>query len=222
MNANLICFFIPTRRLFAESTKKWLGEWRQIVFSDEKLFQTFANGRILVKRIRGESENPKYINFAIQQEKYRVNVWCCVTYDHKPILYLAGDNFDSKKYIEIIDDVIKNRFENFTDNLIFQQDNASIHTSNEVIKYFNQTGLSVLLWPPCSPDINIVEQVWSTIQKKLDRFLIKNKIKNRDHLFEIIKNLADQITINEVNRLFNSLPNRIKCVLANSGGFTRY
>ena len=114
------------------------------------------------------------------------------------------------------------RKRNFTNNLIFQQDNASIQIFRKVKQYFSRIRLSDLLWPPYSQDINIVEQIWSIIKKKLDCFLIKNKIKNRNHLFDVIKNLADQITVKEINKLYNSLPNRIKCFLRNFGGFTPY
>lgn len=218
----IIFFFFLNRKSFALKTKKWKNEWYQVVFSDEKIFQSYSNGKVLVKRKRGESENPKYINFAIQQQKISLNIWCCVSYGRKPIIYLAGNHFDSTKYIQIIDDVIKNRLVNFKDNYIFQQDNASIHVSKTAKAYFAKEKLSILIWPPCSPDLNIVEQIWSIIQKKLDTKLITTRIKDEEHLFQIVNELAGQITINQVNNLFDSMKDRIKCVLNNSGGFTRF
>lgn len=207
---------------FASKTKKWKSEWNQVAFSDEKIFQTFSNGKVLVKRNRCKSEDPRFINFAIQQRKLSVNVWCCLIYGLKPLIYLAGENFQSSDYIKILNDVIKSRIPDFKSNYIFQQDNASIHVSNETKSYFREESLSVLVWPPCSPDLNIVEQIWSILQKKLDKITIKTKIKDQDHLFSIISGLADTITISQVNTLFDSVPNRIKCVLKSNGGFTRY
>lgn len=214
--------FKQKRKSFALKTKNWKEEWRQVVFSDEKLFQTYSNGRVLVKRVRGESENPKYINFAIQQEKISLNLWCCVSYGRKPIIYLAGPNFDSAAYIRILSDVINNKLPGFSNAFVLQQDNASLHVSDLAKKYFSDEVLTVLTWPPCSPDMNIVEQIWSILQKKLDRKLVKTRVRNNDHLLEIIKDLANEITVEQVNKLYDSMPNRIKSLIKNSGGFTSY
>jgi len=43
---------------------------------------------------------------------------------------------------------------------IFQQDNCSIHVSSEMKKYFTENKISLLNWPACSPDQNMVGNVW--------------------------------------------------------------
>ena len=196
--------------------------FHQVVFSDEKVFQSFSNGHVLVKRKRGEANNLKYINFAIQQEKFSVNVWCCISYNKKVIVKLAGSNFNSVNYINLIDECFKNDFEDFQNNYCFQQDNASIHKSSEVLDYFKREKLMVLRWPPCSPDLNIAENIWSEIQKKLTKYLFKNKVRNENDLFIVIKRIAESIEIQFINKLYDTIKNRLEEVIKNKGGFTSY
>ena len=41
---------------------------------------------------------------------------------------------------------------------IFQHDNAPIHTAKQNSKYFEQVHISVMEWPPQSPDLNPIGQ----------------------------------------------------------------
>lgn len=205
---------------FAENLKGWCNQWHEIVYSDEKTFQSFSNGQVLVKRIRGDSENPKYVHFAVQQEKYRVNVWLAIVFNRPPIVYLAGENFDASAYTRLLDRMMSENFESFSSTYVLQQDNASIHTAIVTKRFFYENLIFVLDWPPCSPDLNPVEHVWAIIQKKLAKFLLTNPIKDEEHLFTVIKNLASQISIEEVNNLIDSMPKRCKLVIASKGAYT--
>lgn len=48
-------------------------------------------------------------------------------------------------------------------NYIYQQDNCSIHRSDEALQWFETTEMPLLSWPSKSPDLNIVENLWSMI-----------------------------------------------------------
>ncbi|CAG8808348.1 30270_t:CDS:2, partial [Racocetra persica] len=43
---------------------------------------------------------------------------------------------------------------------IFQQDNAPSHKSRKAIDFFDNAGISILSWPPQSPDLNPLENFW--------------------------------------------------------------
>ncbi|KAJ4437745.1 hypothetical protein ANN_17891 [Periplaneta americana] len=45
-------------------------------------------------------------------------------------------------------------YEEFDNNLIFQQDNAAIHVSAKSKKWFLEKGITLLNWPSRSPDLN--------------------------------------------------------------------
>ena len=49
-----------------------------------------------------------------------------------------------------------------------QQDNAPAHDSILSKTWFSENGLEILEnWPPNSPDINIMENVWSLLKKSV-------------------------------------------------------
>ena len=44
------------------------------------------------------------------------------------------------------------------------QDNASIHTAHKVKAWFKELCIPVADWPPFSPDLNPIEQLWPHLE----------------------------------------------------------
>ena len=104
------------------------------------------------------------------------------------------------------------------ENVIFQQDNAPCHTAHKIRDFFEQNSIIVMKWPPNSPDLNCIENLWSW----LDNQLSKIQILNLDQLqFEITKILSN-VPVEICNNLVDSMPTRIKECRDNMGGITRY
>jgi len=68
------------------------------------------------------------------------------------------------------------------DFFTFQQDNASAHRAGDTVEFlFRNTPdfISLLLWPPKSPDRNLVDyEVWGVLQQRVYR----DRIRDVDHL----------------------------------------
>lgn len=74
---------------------------------------------------------------------------------------------------------------NLTENLMFQKYSASCHTSKESKYAFRSFfGKKHIEWPPNSPDLSPIKNIWAIIKEKLE----KRKIKNLD---ELRKNILD-------------------------------
>ncbi len=43
---------------------------------------------------------------------------------------------------------------------IFMQDNARVHTARIKTDWLDEQGYLIMMWPPYSPDLNPIEQVW--------------------------------------------------------------
>ena len=52
-------------------------------------------------------------------------------------------------------------------NAILQQDNAPVHTAALVQRWFTRQRLTVLDWPPQSPDMNPIEHCWDAIARRI-------------------------------------------------------
>ena len=77
---------------------------------------------------------------------------------------------------------------------------------------------NVLEWPSQSPDLNPIEHIWDYIRRKLAGYKAKNKTDLFEKNQEIWYNTAKSVT----NKLVDSMKNRIKEVIKQNGGPTRY
>ena len=63
-----------------------------------------------------------------------------------------------------------------------------------------------MYWPPNSPDLNPIENIWNILKRNIGNVIIKNK----QELINIVRNEASKISIEIINNLINSMDNRIE------------
>lgn len=63
-----------------------------------------------------------------------------------------------------------------------------------------------MFWPPNSPDLNPIENIWSILKKNIGKIYIKNK----DEFINIITDQTDKIDIDIINNTIDSMDNRIE------------
>ena len=84
--------------------------------------------------------------------------------------------------------------------------------------YWRSWGLKVMDWPSMSPDLNPIEHLWGIIKRKVEVHKISNICQLRDVVMEEWKS----IPVATCEALVNSMPRRVKAVLDNDGGHTKY
>ena len=126
---------------------------------------------------------------------------------------------NSVRYINLIKEEITNHAECISGpDYIFQQHNASVHTSRLVQSYFNEINISILPWPARSPDLDIIENCktysWRICGWKLYQHV--QELKNA------IVREWDALSQNYIQKLYKSIPNHTIEVIENKGGSTHY
>ena len=92
---------------------------------------------------------------------------------------------------------------------MFEQDLVLCHMSNIIKEEIGKLKLRVLDWVPKSSDLNLVEMLWSNLDKKLGTKLIYSIVALTDRLQEEWNNLDKDLCI----KLVKSMPERIcKCL----------
>ena len=92
------------------------------------------------------------------------------------------------------------------ETVIWQQDNASIHTSVSGTDLFSRNNITLLDWPSHSPDINIIENFWSS----MNEIIYKNKqYYNTKELINAIHDAAQKIGKKTIINLYETYSNRL-------------
>ncbi|KAH6924139.1 hypothetical protein HPB50_012772 [Hyalomma asiaticum] len=153
-----------------------------------------------------------------------VSVWGALSKEGLgPLVRLRG-KFNAAAYCDLIESVVVPYALNgpFPDGLyLFQQDSSPIHMAKLTTRVLKELVMMLLEWPPQGADMNIVENVWGAMEKALSRRPIAGG--SQDALWAAVKKEWKRLRATDfVDRLFNSLPRRMRAVVAAEGGFTKY
>ena len=97
--------------------------------------------------------------------------WGCISKHGVGPLITVDGTMDQNQYLE----VLKNHFipelraaeEQFEWEWVLMQDNAPCHTARMIKKYLSDEGVTMLEWPPYSPDLNPIKKIWNWIKQKV-------------------------------------------------------
>jgi transposase len=102
---------------------------------------------------------------------FSVMFWGCFSkHAFGPNVNVDG-SMNSQQYIEFIRDYLLPEREAakqaFDGDWRIMQDNAPCHRASIVKDFLRENGVEFIDWPPYSPDLNPIENVWSWIKRKL-------------------------------------------------------
>lgn len=154
-----------------------------------------------------------------------VAVWGCITSEGLGPLFRIQGKLTADKYCDLLENVALPHLTSGIfpdDDFIFQQDRSPIHTSKKAKKLLQNHGVTVLEWPPQSPDMNIIENVWGVIKVALARRSMHGA--SAEMLWKAVEDEWNRVKMDATltEALYESLPRRMRDVLDVNGDFTRY
>lgn len=198
--------------------------WHNIVFSDEKVFQSSYNGNIRVYRPPLSRFEERYVAPRNRSGRFSVNLWVWICVHGPGVLWRIDGRFNAQTYRELLDNIMLPSVNQMYpgNNFIFQQDNCPVHTAAVIRQWFAENNVELLPFPAHSADLNPVENVWGLIVKKVYKRNFRPQ--NENELWQVIENVWDELSVQENlwQNLISSMPNRLNSVLNVNGAITKY
>ena len=101
---------------------------------------------------------------------------------------------------------------------VFQQDNAPAHTSRQTKQFLEDEDIDCLSWPPYSPDLSPIENLWGILKRKVDA----RKPDSIESLRIVAVDEWNKIPLKIVQNCISSMPNRLASVIRSNGAIVAY
>ena len=199
----------------------WSQEkWLIVHFSDESEFLLIgSDGKTYIRRKVGEELSPKCFKACVKFNGGIVMVWEMISGDDVgPLVRLQG-KINAGVYKQLVKDHVLPVLRNLTKQpSIFMKDNALCHKAMVVMNFLKAENVTVMDWPPQSPDLNPIENVWKTLGEH-------SKARNpkiTEQLWNALQEEWNKITQQDINKLISSCSRKCQSVIKTKGLHTKY
>jgi transposase len=102
----------------------------------------------------------------------------------------------------------------------FMQDNAPCHKAKTVMEYLEEEGIDTIDWPPFSPDLNPIENIWQWMKHVLETEypVCQSAEEIEANFFEIWETITPEMCANYCG----NYEKRLLAVIAARGGYSKY
>lgn len=208
------------RLAWALKYRNWtVDDWAKVLFSDEKIFRTFNQGRTFIRR-KVKEELPDSYQRRCVAHGAKLMVWASISVNGPGPSRVVDGNLNGEQYVQILGETMFPAAAATvqSDSWIFQQDNAPSHTSKKATTWFKKNGVQVLDWPPNSPDLNPIENVWAIVQHRM----LKSSPSTPEELHHLFDQEFNALSPEVLRSVIDSLPERIETVIKKEGGHSGY
>jgi hypothetical protein len=149
-------------------------DWKKVIFSDEtKVNRLGSDGRQWAWKRPGEGLSPRLVQPTVKFGGGSPMVWGCMLWEGPGYATKIEGKMDAELYTSILEDELQQTMEYYgleVEDVIFQQDNDSKHTSKKARKWFEDHGYHLLKWLAQSSDLNPIEHLWEHVKRKLGAY----------------------------------------------------
>lgn len=133
----------------------------------------------------------------------------------------VNGTMNARRYKDTLQEHLMPKMEEWFNEVpcIFQQDNAPCHKASSITEYLVNSNIDVMIWPPYSPDLSPIENLWAIIKSKLKSINITSKPILLQHLDTIWRDENIQM---HCRKLIEGMPRRIIACVDAKGGPIKY
>lgn len=221
------------RYAFAKEYKDWKEEdWEKVTFTNEVSFETGKRARDWVIRTTGEQYCLDCIQWRFRSGSKSTMAWGAIGSLGQPdMVFLKGSGarggVTMDDYIDqVLEAVLIPAFDELSQHMpdaCVMEDNAPIHGSGKAQTlgdFKKQRGLKFIIFPPCSPDLNPIENVCRAVKQRLKR--LKRMPQSRQELEEAVQRIWRECGPEIWSKYIKSMPKRLEAVRKAKGLQTRY
>ena len=217
-----------------ENLSKTVDDWRKVIWSDECFVENGGDAHGWVFRRPPLEEIGKKPHKAESKngEGMPLRIWACVANNLPGPLVPFDDVTTAKAYTDSLEKNLLPFIEKLPtdvkDGLVFQQENGRMHTAHFTNRWFTKNGISVVAWPPNSPDMNPMDEVWHELMAKLHHRMPHADVisgepaQMREVLLERLNIVWSEIVGDVFEQLISSMPSRVEALYEAQGWYTRY
>lgn len=210
---------------------KWrnitVQEWGKVVFSDEGAIPRFPKGNPNVVIL------PKDYPFTPRLQKNsashgggQTKLWAVICPEGILAWQIYEGDMTAQKYKGILKKNLIRRAEDYfeDENWTFQQDGDSAHTASSTIEYLEtHENLTLMAWPSNSPDLNIIENLWSYMKDIIAKQEpARTMAEHNARVAALCEEMTGSAHKNFFQHLYDSLPRRMEEVIEHKGYPTHY
>ena len=102
-------------------------------------------------------------------------MWGAIVKNGRLHLICMEGSINADSYVDMLEnDFFSEVNESLPDDFIWMHDNAPPHVVQKTKGYLERKGINTMEWPPMSPDLNPIENIWSMMK---DEVYKKKKVK---------------------------------------------
>jgi hypothetical protein len=196
--------------------------WNTVIFSDEACVYEGPAGRVWVRRPRGE-KNALAPEHCIKRAHHyqKLNIIGFITSQGVGECAIFNENMTGVLLKKLLDNTLlltAQRAFKKNESWSLLHDNDKKFKSIVVTEWVHNHGVTVLEWPPYSPDLNPIEHVWADLKRRVEAVNPKGMLQLATAMMTCWLQTSPALC----KKVVDSMPKRCQACIDNKGYKTGY